>query len=213
MEQWYYQRPPRKFIVGLGNPGRDYRRTRHNVGFVVIDTLVGRWDADGPQYKFDAEIYQARPWLPGGEDYRAVLLKPMTFMNRSGTAVCEALRYHKASPDEALIVMDDLALPLGQLRFRQSGSAGGHKGLSDIIRRLGAEEEGVRLPRLRIGIGPLPAGADATDFVLKRFTKSETETIRRAAQQAAQAVEDWLFHGMTYVMNRYNAPQNCGEGD
>ncbi len=204
------QRPTRKFIVGLGNPGRDYRRTRHNVGFIVVDALAQRWGADKPKVKFDATICSARP---PGTDVEAVLVEPITYMNLSGRAVGQVLRYHDAGRHDVLIVMDDLALPLGRLRFREKGSAGGHKGLADIIRHVGADVSDECLPRLRIGIGPLPPEADATEFVLKKFAKSEMKTMERAIEQAEEAVEDWLIHGIKYVMNRYNARETCGEGE
>ena len=128
------------------------------------------------------------------------MLMPETYMNRSGQAVRELSGVYKAVPEDILVVLDDLALPAGRVRARARGSAGGHKGLADVLRVLGTDE----IPRLRIGIGEPPGGMDAVDYVLARFSRDELEEARHAVETAADAVEDWLFNDMAFVMDRYN---------
>ena len=190
----------RKFVVGLGNPGREYADTRHNVGFQVLEALRCRWQVSGGRKAFDGRCDEARPQRPESGVRRVLLLEPHTFMNCSGRAVGEMARFHRADCQDILVVLDDLALPLGRLRLRASGSAGGHKGLADVLAALGSES----VPRLRIGIGSPPERMDATDFVLTPFADGELEEIARAIQLAAEAVEDWVFHGAEYVMEKYN---------
>ena len=141
----------RKFVVGLGNPGRKYQHTRHNVGFMVLAGLFGRWQPSPPRKAFSGELCEA---VAAGQ--RVMLLAPQTYMNLSGQAVLEMTAFYKAGASDLLVVMDDMALPVGQLRFRSGGSSGGHKGLADIIRRLGTDQ----VPRLRIGIGACPPGVE-----------------------------------------------------
>ena len=191
---------PRRFVVGLGNPGRKYARTRHNVGFDVLATLRRRWAADAPRKAFGGEICEARPSRPDFGSRRVMLLAPQTYMNRSGQAVQEMTAFYKAELDEVLVVLDDLALPVGRLRARPEGSAGGQKGLADVLNRLGSQQ----VPRLRIGIGQPPGVMEATDYVLSKFREDEREIVDVAIETAADAVEDWLFHGLTFVMERYN---------
>jgi PTH1 family peptidyl-tRNA hydrolase len=194
----------RKFVVGLGNPGRKYRRTRHNVGFEALAELIARFSADGPREAFAGELWQARP---AGLDEQVLLLAPQTYMNRSGRAVAEMLRFYKASPGDLMVVYDDMALEAGQLRCRQGGSAGGHNGLADVIAALGTDE----VPRLRIGIGAAPPRMDAADYVLGKFTEDEIAVIGPAVDAAADAVQDWLRHGIRYVMDRYNQKASSAE--
>jgi PTH1 family peptidyl-tRNA hydrolase len=132
---------------------------------------------------------------------KVLLVRPQTFMNRSGAAALGARDFYKLSNADLLVVCDDFALPLGRLRIRPQGSGGGQKGLTNIIERLGADD----VPRLRIGVGPLPAGWDAADFVLGRFAKSETDEIAVAVVRSADAVEHWISQGLASAMNRYNA--------
>ncbi len=188
-----------RFVVGLGNPGRRYGRTRHNVGFAVADALASRWGASEGRRAFEGRLVDARPTL-AGRQRRVMLFQPHTFMNLSGSAVGQLASFYKADRGDVLVVLDDLALPLGQLRVRGGGSSGGHKGLADVLGALGGEE----VPRLRIGIGSPPAGVDATDFVLKTFNACEQQTADDAVARAAQAVEDWIVNGLTYVMDTYN---------
>jgi PTH1 family peptidyl-tRNA hydrolase len=184
-------------VVGLGNPGRKYLRTRHNVGFHLVEALVRKWGCRRGRRAFNGRLFKA---AVGPEGLQVLLFQPHTFMNRSGAAVQELAAFYKADRRDLLIVLDDMALPPGQLRFRGGGSAGGHKGLADVLEAFGAEE----LPRLRIGIGPAPAETDPADYVLRPFEAGETERIEQAIEQAGQAVEDWVLQGVEYVMGKYN---------
>jgi len=192
-----------RFVVGLGNPGRRYVRTRHNAGFRVLETLRRRWQAPEPRKTFCGHVTDVRlPARAGGEARRVVLLAPQTYMNDSGKAVLEMTKFYKADCRDVLVVLDDLALPPGRLRARACGSAGGHKGLADILRVLGTE----RVPRLRIGIGAAPPEMEAEDYVLAKFGPQEGPTMEEAFDLAADAVEDWIFGDIECVMQEYNRP-------
>ena len=182
-----------RLIVGLGNPGPKYAGTRHNVGYDVVDLLGSRWAVDLQTEKFHA-------WFGSGDirNERVVLLKPTTYMNRSGRSVVAAGRFFKLSLADLLVVVDDFALPLGRLRMRASGSAGGHNGLQDVVDRVGCED----WCRLRVGIGE--AMGSTTTHVLHRFAGDERDTIRRASERAADAVECWVAEGPDATMTRYN---------
>lgn len=184
-----------KLVVGLGNVGRKYEGTRHNVGFRVAAELAKRHGRSKPKQAFQGEVVEA---FVGDE--KVLLLCPHTLMNRSGGSVLAARDFYKIPSDQLLIVSDDLNLPLGKLRFRPSGSSGGQKGLADVLRRLGNDE----IPRLRIGIGAAPAGRDAADWVLGKFGKHERDEIEVAIMRAADAVELWAREGLATSMNRYN---------
>jgi PTH1 family peptidyl-tRNA hydrolase len=184
-----------KLIVGLGNVGRKYERTRHNVGFCVLDALADRCSADAGKGKFDGRIVET---AIAGE--RVLLLWPHTLMNRSGRSVGAAVSFYQLPLADVLVVSDDFNLPLGKLRFRSEGSAGGQKGLGDIIRRLGSEQ----VSRLRIGIGPVPDEWDAADYVLGKFDKDERPLIDETIQRAADGVECWIADGIAASMNRFN---------
>jgi len=186
---------PMKLVVGLGNPGRKYQSSRHNVGFAVLGQLAGEFGSSKPKSKFHGEVVEAD--LHG---HRVLLLSPLTYMNRSGGSVLEAKNFYKIDNDDVLIVCDDMSLPLGKLRFRAKGSAGGQKGLGDIVRRLGTDE----FPRLRIGIGPPPEGWDWADYVLSKFRKEEIPEIEEAVRRAAGAVAVWAREGVDFCMNQYN---------
>lgn len=182
-----------KLIVGLGNPGSKYAGTRHNIGFDVMDVLASRWDLGFSVEKFHARVADGHI---AGE--RVVLLKPTTLMNRSGRAVSAAGRFHKLELDDLLVVADDLALPLGKLRLRASGSAGSHNGLQSVMDHAGSDT----WCRLRIGIGE-PLGNGAT-YVLSRFVDAERDVIERSRHRAADAVECWIKHGVDLAMTRFN---------
>ena len=184
-----------KLVVGLGNPGRQYQGTRHNVGFCVLAELARFFATTGVKHKFDSEVVEANL---GGE--RTLLLSPLTYMNRSGASVQAARSFFKIPEKELLVVCDDLNLPLAKLRFRTKGSSGGQKGLEDIVRRLGTEE----FSRLRIGIGSPPEGRDWADYVLSKFTKQEVSEIEEAVHLAADAVVAWAGEGIETCMDRYN---------
>ena len=184
--------PKFRLLVGLGNPGLEYRETRHNVGFMVLDRLA----ADGR-----AEFRRERSWRAEVARVGDLLLcKPQTFMNLSGQAVRAMSDFYKVSPQETLVVLDDLALPLGKLRFRASGSAGGHNGMKSIMERLGTME----VPRLRIGIGDKPGPDAAVDHVLGRFDLEEQPVLEQSLARAVEAIETALAKGFSAAMNSFN---------
>ncbi len=184
-----------KLVAGLGNPGRKYEGTRHNVGFLVIQELARKFGQSKPKLAFQGEVIEANL-----DSEKALLLCPHTLMNLSGGSVLAARDFYKVPSDDLLVVCDDFNLPLGKLRIRASGSSGGQKGLEDIVRRLGTDE----IPRLRIGIGSPPAGREAADFVLGKFTKAERGDIDEAIWRAADAVIVWAREGLAVSMNRFN---------
>ncbi|MBM4091042.1 MAG: aminoacyl-tRNA hydrolase [Planctomycetes bacterium] len=185
-----------KLIVGLGNPGRKYACSRHNVGYDVVQRIAHLFGQGAAREKFHGQIVEA---VIG--EHRVLLLTPLTYMNNSGLSVLEARDFFKIDHADVLIVCDDFNLPLAKLRIRASGSAGGQKGLQDILRRLGSED----VPRLRIGIGTPPAGWDPADFVLSKFDAFDVETIRGAIVMAADAAAHWVRAGIQSCMNQYNA--------
>ncbi len=184
-----------KLIVGLGNPGRRYEGTRHNVGFAVLAELAQRWGLSRPKGRFQGEVLEGE-----AEGERLLLLGPLTYMNQSGGSVVAARDFYKLPNEDLLVVCDDLSLPLGKLRFRARGSSGGQKGLADVVRRLGTEE----FARLRIGIGSPPEGWDSADYVLARFAADQLPVIREAVVSAAEAAGVWVREGIQFCMNRYN---------
>ena len=184
-----------KLIVGLGNLGRKYEQTRHNVGFEVLDRLAERFGDGVAKDKFDGRVMEA---TVAGQ--RVLLLWPHTLMNRSGQSVQPAVDFYKLELADLLVVCDDFNLSLGALRLRGQGSSGGNNGLEDVIRRLGTEE----FNRLRIGIGPVPEDWDPADFVLGRFQAAERKEIDAAIARAAEGVECWVAEGLNESMNRYN---------
>lgn len=186
-----------KLVVGLGNPGRKYEGTRHNLGFEVVARLAQQFTAQPPRVKFEAELSEIDV---GGE--RVLLLAPQTYMNLSGRSVRQALDFYKLGPADLLVVSDDLNLPCGQVRLRGGGTAGGQKGLQNIIDQLGTNQ----FARLRIGIDRPPGGRDATDYVLQKLSRSERERIEPAIDSAARGVELWVREGLNVAMNRVNAP-------
>ena len=187
-----------KLIIGLGNPGREYAQTRHNAGFMALELLARRHNlADQPaRSRFHARMLEG---IIAGQ--RCALLEPMTFMNRCGLCVAEAVRFFKLEADrDLLIVVDDVALPLGRIRLRAAGSPGGHNGLRDISRALGGDA----YPRLRIGIDP-PGRIPQIDYVLGRFTEAQRAALDPALANAGSSIECWLTEGIDLAMTRYNA--------
>ena len=185
-----------KIVVGLGNPGRKYEGTRHNLGFEVARKLAERFAAGSSKVKFEAELAEINI---AGE--RVLLACPQTYMNLSGRSVRQAMDFYKLAPADLLVVSDDLNLPCGQVRLRGSGSAGGQKGLQNIIDQMGTPQ----FARLRIGIDRPPGGRDPADYVLQRFSRSERERIEPALDLAADGVELWVREGLNTAMNEVNA--------
>jgi PTH1 family peptidyl-tRNA hydrolase len=181
-------------ILGLGNPGREYAETRHNLGFRVVDLLAQRH-----RIRLRARFYSrwGRGTIAGQP---VVLAQPLTFMNASGSAARRLLERFSLAPSDLLVIYDDLDLELGRLRLRRRGSAGTHKGMRSVVECLGTED----FPRLRLGIGPLPPGADAVAFVLSPFRGEEQPRVEEMLARAAESVEFWLQEGIEAAMNRYN---------
>lgn len=188
-----------KMVVGLGNPGRRYAETRHNVGFEVVAKVARLHGAGAARQRFQGELAEVRI----GEQ-AVQLLCPLTYMNASGGSVQPARDFFRIADEDLLVVCDDFNLPLARLRLRPRGSAGGQKGLEDVLRRLGTDD----IPRLRIGIGPVPQQWDVTNFVLGKFTSQQRQEIDPALDQAAQAVANWVRHDIQYCMNQYNSSSN-----
>ncbi len=180
-------------IIGLGNPGRNYAKTRHNIGFMVVDELARRGGDGTNRKRFRSELYETR--LATG---KTILVKPQTYMNESGHAVREVLGWYRVDTEQAIVLVDDLDLPFGQLRIRQRGSAGGHNGLRSIIGQLGSDA----FPRLRIGIGRGPNQAKA--HVLSHFAPEEQQSLPQVIDAAADAVELWMAEGIVTAMNQVN---------
>jgi peptidyl-tRNA hydrolase, PTH1 family len=183
-----------RLIVGLGNPGTKYDRTRHNIGFDLVDQLAKRWQTSmADQKKFQGLVSEG--WV---NRQKIVLLKPQTFMNLSGQSVRAVLDWYKLQPTEVLVLYDDLDLPLGKLRLRLSGSAGGHNGMKSIISHLGT----TAFPRLRMGIGK--SNDETISHVLGKFSAAESSIVGEMLQLAADAVEMSLGVGVEKAMNKYN---------
>jgi len=188
-----------KLIVGLGNPGAKYRQTRHNVGFAALDELARRYRIDFESAPADAMMAKARP-----ASGPVLLAKPLTFMNLSGHAVGELVRYFRVDLDDLFVIVDDANLPLARLRARARGSDGGHNGLKSIVAQLGTQE----FARLRIGIGRGYVERDLADHVLSRFEPEEQDEIAAAIARAADAAEVFVTDGIGEVMNRFNRPDD-----
>lgn len=185
-----------KVIVGLGNPGRAYDLTPHNIGFEVIDEIAGEHRVRPRRsWRFPLESAQIRI---GNEE--VLLVKPQTFMNRSGDAVAPFMRKKGAGIDDLLVAVDDMALPLGTVRLRARGSAGSHNGLKSLIERLGTQD----FPRLRIGVGPVPEGRDWVSFVLGRYPAGLQDQVIQARKRAAEAALHWVAEGVERTMNKFN---------
>ena len=184
-----------RLIVGLGNPGAQYRGTRHNVGFEVIDVLARRLDLDFESAPADAVLARQR-----GPGARVMLAKPLTYMNRSGGAVQALRHYFRIEPEALLVVADDVNLPLGRLRGRKNGSDGGHNGFASIIAALGTGD----FARLRIGVGRGDTRRSLTAHVLARFGADEQEEMEAAVERAADAIETFVEDGIDRMMNRFN---------
>jgi peptidyl-tRNA hydrolase, PTH1 family len=182
-------------IAGLGNPGANYACNRHNIGFQCVDRLAAKHGLT-----FSRMMHRARiaTGLIAGRS--TVLAKPLTFMNHSGRSVGPLVHWYKLPLDRLLVIYDDLDLPLGTIRIRPSGSAGGHKGVNSIIQVLGSQD----FPRLRVGIGRPPSGWDPADYVLSDFASAEKPIVTHVYERVVQASECWLSDGLTEAMNRFN---------
>jgi PTH1 family peptidyl-tRNA hydrolase len=180
-----------RLVVGLGNPGAEYNRTRHNVGFNVVDLLASKWGLTWQHSKSWHAL-----WAKGE---KAILVKPTSYMNRSGEPLSAVANFFKIAPAETLVVLDDLALELGRLRLRTEGGTGGHNGLESIIMHLGTEA----IPRLRIGIGAAPSEG-AVDYVLGRFFEEEIPVVEKTIEHAADAVKCAIDKGILSAMNLFN---------
>lgn len=196
-----------KLIVGLGNPGPQYAKTRHNAGFMVLDRLAEK-HAPGAiaKSRFNAAVVEFKLQAMskvGPVEEQVLLLKPTTFMNKSGMAVREAVNFYKLNAaKDLLVVVDEVYLACGEIRLRPSGGTAGHNGLFDIQRVLGHDQ----YPRLRVGVGPKPAHFDQADFVLGRFTDEELALVNPAIARAADACQTFVSKGLDAAMNAFNAP-------
>lgn len=190
-------------IVGLGNPGPAYEKTRHNVGFAVIDRLAEMLGASAEKKKFGARIAEAQT-----DGRKVLLVKPETFMNRSGQPVATVMGFYRLGLERLLVIADDAALETGRIRLRPKGSSGGHKGLADIIEKLKSEE----FARLRVGIGSCSAER-MVEYVLSRPSAQEQTLLEEAVAKAAEAALCWVRHGLQEAMNRYNSRETTGSAE
>jgi peptidyl-tRNA hydrolase, PTH1 family len=188
-----------RMVVGLGNPGEEYVDTPHNIGFAVVQALASRSNVGfrrGPKPKMESVRIPGSPSL--------ILMRPMSFMNLSGQPVVAAMKWFSLKPEQVMVVCDDVNLPLGRIRIRRNGGAGGQKGLLSIIQTLGTEEIG----RLRIGVDGGSPGADVASHVLSKFRGDRKKHAIKAADEAADAIECWLHEGIEAAMNKYNQQNN-----
>jgi len=183
-------------IVGLGNPGKAYQHTRHNLGFRVVDRLAERHDIRVGQKKFKGQFGSGSIG-----DRRVFLLKPQTYMNLSGQAVAEAVNFHKLPLEQVLIAHDDVDLELGRIQVKYGGGHGGHRGLQSVLENLSADE----FARVRLGVNRPAGDADVSDYVLEPFSRAEQALADDAVGRAVEATEAWLKDGLTTAMNQYNS--------
>lgn len=191
-------------IVGLGNPGEDYARTRHNAGFRLVEELARRWREHWAlEKKFNARVARGER---GGK--RVMLCEPLSFMNASGEVVRAVADYFEAAPAQLLVAVDDADLPLGEIRLRGQGGSGGHHGIESILQHLGSRE----FARLRMGIGRTADGRrEITNHVLGAFSRAETELFEKVLERAADQAECWLTNGLAPAMNQFNGVVDSGE--
>jgi PTH1 family peptidyl-tRNA hydrolase len=188
-------------IVGLGNPGREYRETRHNIGFMLLDRLTARLKVRFTRMQSKALVASAN-----FEERKIILAKPQTFMNLSGQSVQGLIHFYKLPLTNLLVAHDDLDLPLGTIRIRPDGRSAGQKGMSSTIDRLGTDE----FPRLRLGIGRPPGQMPAPDYVLQDFPGSDLPVIEETLSRSVEAVLTWVMEGLDSTMNKYNGPVSTG---
>lgn len=182
-------------IAGLGNPGKEYEGSRHNVGFMTLDALADRYQIDIREKAHKALI--GKGMIEGN---KVILVKPQTYMNLSGESIRSVMDYYKTEPSEFIVIYDDISLEPGQIRIRKKGSAGGHNGIKNIIAHLGTQE----FPRIRIGVGEKPPRMDLADYVLSRFPKEEKEEMEQAFRDGAAAAVSMMNEGIDTAMNRFN---------
>lgn len=183
-----------KIVVGLGNPGSEYSATRHNVGFMAVDTLAASWNVTGWKTKFDALVAEHRASEP------IILVKPQTYMNNSGYAVNAVLNWYKLAVEDIIVVYDDLDLPLGKLRLRSQGGSGGHRGIESMLVHIGRDS----FNRVRIGIGRPPEYMETANYVLGRFTAEEAPLVGPVIKRAAEAVEAVIRDGAAKAGSQFN---------
>jgi PTH1 family peptidyl-tRNA hydrolase len=182
-------------ITGLGNPGREYRLTRHNVGFMAIDALVKEWSLTTQKIQSKAIITTGN--IKGN---KVILAKPQTYMNLSGQAVSGLMNFYKISLDHLLVIHDDIDLPFGTIRIRPGGGSAGQKGVGSIIERLGTQE----FARMRLGVGRPPGQMESADYVLQSFSKEDEEFLKGFLQKAGEAAEEFIIQGLNAAMNKFN---------
>lgn len=182
-------------ITGLGNPGREYRLTRHNVGFMAIDALAEAW-------KFTNQKVQSKAIITAGNfnGNKVILAKPQTYMNLSGQAVSGLMNFYKIPLDHLLVIHDDIDLPFCTIRIRPGGGSAGQKGVGSIIEKLGTQE----FARMRLGVGRPPGQMDSADYVLQSFSKEDMEFLKGFLSKAGEAVEEFILQGLTAAMNKFN---------
>jgi peptidyl-tRNA hydrolase, PTH1 family len=188
-------------IVGLGNPGREYRGTRHNVGFMLLDRMTARLNV-----RFTRMQSRALVAMANFQERKIILAKPQTFMNLSGQSVQGLLHFYKLPLANLIIAHDDLDLPLGTIRIRPDGRSAGQKGMTSTIDRLGTDE----FPRLRLGIGRPPGQLSAPDYVLQNFPETDLSVITETLNRSVEAVLTWVTEGLDAAMNKYNGPVSLG---
>lgn len=186
-----------KVIIGLGNPGDKYQNTRHNIGFVITGELAERFGISAKnESKFSALVGKGN--IKG---HSILIVQPLTYMNLSGESISKVLNWYKLTYEDILVVYDDIALDMGRIRYRPSGSDGGHNGIKSIIQHLGGNS---KFDRLKVGIGPDPGGAVRKDFVLGKFTPAEKELLQKVVDASIQSIEVWLDSGLSEASNRFN---------
>jgi PTH1 family peptidyl-tRNA hydrolase len=185
----------RFLVAGLGNPGPEYALTRHNIGFIIADRLAEKLRFSG--WKKEKKSHTIRGEYRNNE---VIIIKPRTYMNLSGEAILAFMSHYRIPPGDFLVVVDDLALPFGKLRFRARGSDGGHNGLSSIIEKIGSSD----FPRLRVGIDPSPEGMDTADYVLSSFTSAQLEEMQNISEKAVKGILSFIESGIEETMNCYN---------
>ncbi|MFD1362578.1 aminoacyl-tRNA hydrolase [Lentibacillus salinarum] len=184
-----------KCIVGLGNPGKKYNKTRHNVGFMVIDELAGRHN-----WTLKKDKFKGKSTVETHDGEKVILLKPQTYMNLSGESVRPLMDFYQLAPEDVLVIYDDLDLPAGKIRLRQKGGHGGHNGIRSLIDHLGTKE----FNRLRIGIGRPDTAMPVVDYVLHPFSREQQEDIQSGVKKSADACEWWMQRPFAEVMNEFN---------